>query len=185
MCRYKKNLESIVDKDSIIENWREEKSVRQLKSPPEDSMEKQSEEESEEKPVEIQVKEPEFAPEESVRLPIIKQNTNIKNIMNHDIYRQNSENRGGVKTLRTNTSVPEITFRHNAITSVGKSSNRSSLHSHTKSQVSIFKERYDKNLNNYLSSLDFLRDNRKNASSAMSMLMSPNYSASKSKKYDL
>ena len=180
----KKNLESMVDKNSIIENWREERTYKPHKSTISDSIEGASYK-STEKPFDIQVKEPEYAPEASVRLPILKQNTQIKDLFNHDIYQN-----GSLKTLRANSSVPEITFRQTEIGKMlkdekeSKESKFSSLHSHTRSQIPIYKERYDKNMENYLNSLD---NNRyyQNASSAIGKLMSPNYPSSKSKHLDL
>lgn len=165
----------MVDKNSIIEKWREE-SYRPKESTMSDSHEKVSNVSSSEKPIDILVKEPEYAPEDSVRLPIIKQNTNIKDIMNQDIYKTT-----GMKTLRANSSVPEITFRHDPeVKKKREGSKYSSLHSHTRSQASIFKEKYDKNLQNYLVSVSSKRYNKnKNASSLIGMLMSPSMSGSK------
>ena len=95
-----------------------------------------------------------------------------------------------MKTLRANSSVPEITFRQTEIKKMlkdekeSKESKFSGLHSHTQSQIPIYKERYDKNMENYLNSLD---NNRyyHNASSAIGKLISPNYPSSKSKHLDL
>lgn len=179
--RLKQNLSSMVDKTSIIEKWREEESYRPKESTMSDSHEKEvSQTSSSEKPMNIHVTEPEYAPEDPVRLPVIKKNTHIKDVMNHDIYKK-----GGLKTLRTNSSVPEITFRNDVSVvqenKTGRESSKySSLQTHSRSGVSIFKERYDKNLEKYLSSLDYKRYNhRKNASSVMGMLMSPSISISK------
>ena len=71
----KKNLESMADKKSIIENWREEKTYKPHKSTTSDSIEGDSYK-STEKPFDIQIKEPEYEPEASVRLPILKKNPN-------------------------------------------------------------------------------------------------------------
>ncbi|CAI2387489.1 unnamed protein product [Moneuplotes crassus] len=179
--KLKENISSMVDKTSIIEKWREEESCRPKESTMSDSNEKEvSQTSSSEKRMNIHVKEPEYAPEDPVRLPMIKKNTNLKDILNHDIYKKSE-----IKTLRTNSSVPEITFRKDASMEKEKeisreSSKYASLHTHSRSNASIFKERYDKNLENYLSSLDYKRYNhRKNASSVMGMLMSPSLSNSK------
>lgn len=124
--------------------------------------------------------EPNYEPQYSVRLPVIRRDTQVHSLMNHDIYIKNGER----KSMNSHNSVPDLTFRNNG-SSFSKNSKHSSLQSQTKSNASIFKERYDKNIENYMSKLESKYYNRKNYSSNISKLMSPNFSASKSKHLEL
>lgn len=138
-------------------------------------------ESSMERPRQIYVKEPEYEPKNSVRLPVIRKSTHIGDIMNHDIYKQNDD-----KKLNSHHSVQSLTFRQNGIgSSMSKESKQSSLHSHSKSNASIFQERYDKNIEQYMNSLENRYNNRKNMSSNLNQLMSPHYTSTKRRDYEL
>lgn len=142
--------------------------------------------------IEIVVHEPmEEERDDPVKLPILRRNTQIKDVLNQDIYMsqdtgtQDSQERFQ-RSLNTNRSIQNLTARK-IITSSSMSNKTklSSQHSHSKSSASIFKDRYNKNIEEYLSHLEMRHVGRKNISSNMSQLMSsPNYTA-KSKEYDL
>lgn len=136
---------------------------------------------STEKPPDIRIREPVYEePQNSVRFPSIRRDTQIQGLMNHDIYIQNSDR----PKLNSHSSVPELTFR-NPGSSLSKESKATGIHSHTKSSASIFKERYDKNIENYMHTLESRYQNRKNQSIDISKLMSPHYSTTKRRHLDL
>jgi hypothetical protein len=121
----------------------------------------------------------------SVRLPVIRQSTHINDVLNHDIYMKNDH------FLKPSSSLQHLTFnREGSTMSKDSSANskftkRSSLHSHSKSTASVFKEKYDKNIASYMQTLEDRYNNRKNYSSSISKLMSPNFSTTTHKKFDL
>lgn len=82
--------------------------------------------------------------------------------------------------------MPELTFRHNGGSSMS-GSKQSSYKSNTRSQAqSIFKEKYDKNIEKYLNTINYNRYNiRKNVSNAIGQLMSPEFTTSKDRRFDL
>jgi len=147
--------------------------------------------------IDIEIEEPEAEKPDQIKLPIIRRSTQVKDILSHDIYIKNSKsdqtgqsNHNGInghnRTLNTYSSVQNLTVKRDGVSSrMSKESKYSSMHSHTKSNASIFKERYDKNIESYLSALEMKHVGRKNVSDNMSKLMSPNYAATKSRDFEL
>ena len=68
---------------------------------------------------------------------------------------------------------------------LSQESKNTSINSNTKSTASIFKDRYDKNIESYLNSLELRSSGRKNYSSSVSNLISPIYTKTKDKKFEL
>ena len=134
----------------------------------------------------FKITEPEYEPPVTTRLPVIRWSTQINDIMNHDIYNKDGELNS--HHLKPSSSMQHITFnRNSSIMSKqsSKFSKHSSMNSHSQSNGTIFKEKYDKNIAEYMQSIEERIKNRKNYSSSIGKLMSPQFSTTMTKKYDL
>jgi hypothetical protein len=102
--------------------------------------------------------------------------------MDNDNYQKYNS----ARKLRKNSSVPEITFRHNGSSSVTHSKHSSPQSIAISQTKSIFKEKYDNNIEKYLSTITYNRYNkRKNVSSGVGSLMSPESTTAKDRRFDL
>jgi hypothetical protein len=103
--------------------------------------------------------------------------------MDNDIYQKNNS----VRKLHKNSSVPEITFRHNGPSSVSYSKHSSPQSFAISQTKSIFKEKYDNNIEKYLSTITTYNryNKRKNVSSGVGSLMSPESTGTKDRRFNL
>ena len=129
---------------------------------------------------EIIIKEPEIEESPQFKLPVIRKNTQIRDLLNHNIYYENENKMKSINSRGTLTS-----RKKNNSSRLSQDSKTSSINSHTKSTVSIFKDRYDKNIESYLNSLELRSSGRKNYSSNVSKLLSPNFTKTKDKGFEL